>query len=69
MLIALLLLRVGNWMTSLPLRGAPWHVGSALTQHASPQTFDNMAGLYKASGNEEIATCEAAMKVRTQEPK
>lgn len=65
MLIVLLPWGAGDWLAALPLGGGRWQAGAALMQRDSPESFDKMARLYKACGEQATELCEAAVMVRS----
>lgn len=68
MLVVLLPWGAGDWLAALPLGGRPWQAGQALMRHDSPESFDKMARLYKACGEQATELCETAIAVRTIPP-
>jgi hypothetical protein len=55
-------------MAASLIGGNRWEAGEALMDRASPDTFDRMARLYQACGDQAAQLCEAAMAVRTGPP-
>jgi hypothetical protein len=55
----------GDWMAASLIGGSRWQAGATLMEEASPDSFDKMARLYKACGEQTTALCEAAITVRS----
>jgi hypothetical protein len=58
----------GDWMAASLIGGTRWQAGATLMEEASPDSFDKMARLYKACGEQTTALCEAAIVVRSIQP-
>ena len=58
----------GDWMAASLIGGSRWQAGASLMEEASPDSFDKMARLYKACGEQTTALCEAAIVVRSIQP-
>jgi hypothetical protein len=58
----------GDWMAASLIGGTRWQAGATLMEEASPDSFDKMARLYKACGEQTTALCEAAIAVRSIQP-
>jgi len=58
----------GDWMAASLIGGTQWQAGAALMEEASPGSFDKMARLYKACGEQTTELCEAAIAVRSIQP-
>jgi len=58
----------GDWIAASLIGGTRWQAGAALMEEASPDSFDKMARLYKACGEQTTALCEAAVAVRSIQP-
>ena len=58
----------GDWMAASLIGGSRWQAGASLMEEASPDSFDKMARLYKACGEQTTALCEAAVAVRSIQP-
>ena len=55
----------GDWIAASLIGGSRWQAGATLMEEASPDSFDKMARLYKACGEQTTALCEAAIAVRS----
>jgi hypothetical protein len=55
----------GDWIAASLIGGNRWQTGEILLEEASPASWDKMARLYKACGEQAIELCEAAIAVRT----
>ena len=58
----------GDWMAASLIGGTRWQAGATLMEEASPDSFDKIARLYKACGEQTTALCEAAIVVRSIQP-
>ena len=58
----------GGWIAVSLIGGSRWQAGATLMEEASPDSFDKMARLYKACGEQTIELCEAAIAVRSIQP-
>jgi hypothetical protein len=66
--VGLLPRSAGDWIAASLIGGSQWQAGAALMQDASPDSFDKMARLYKACGEQTTDLCEAAIAVRSIQP-
>ena len=58
----------GDWIAASLIGGSKWQAGETLLEEASPESWEKMARLYKACGEQTIELCEAAIAVRTIVP-
>ena len=58
----------GDWIAASLIGGSQWQAGATLMEEASPDSFDKMARLYKACGEQTTELCEAAVAVRSIQP-
>jgi len=58
----------GDWIAASLIGGSKWQAGETLLEEASPESWEKMARLYKACGEQTTELCEAAMAVRTIVP-
>ena len=58
----------GDWIAASLIGGNRWQAGATLMEEASPDSFDKMARLYKACGEQATELCEAAIAVRSIQP-
>jgi hypothetical protein len=55
----------GDWLASSLIGGGRWLAGETLMERASPESFGRMVRLYNARGQQQVASCEAAIAART----
>jgi hypothetical protein len=55
----------GDWIAASLIGGTRWQAGATLMEEASPDSFDKMARLYKACGEQTTELCEAVIAVRS----